>query len=260
MNPSDWIEGMARGMSVLECFGTERQRLNATLTAQRTGLTRAAARRHLLTLAHLGYLESDGQFFWLSPKVLGFAGSYLSSARLPRAVQPALHQLSLTTQLSCSVAVLQNDAVIIVARGIWQGPEGLASSGSSVLAYGLHVGTRLPAHATSTGQVLLANLSAAALKAWLQAHPLSRLTAHTATGISDFKQKLKRVAQQDYCLAVQEHELAVDALAVPLRNVQGETIAALNLVRSGAGPDAPDLATRWLPLLQKTAQDLRVLI
>jgi IclR family pca regulon transcriptional regulator len=129
-----------------------------------------------------------------------------------------------------------------------------------VLAYGLHVGTRLPAHATSTGQVLLANLSAAALKAWLQAHPLSRLTAHTATGISDFKQKLKRVAQQDYCLAVQEHELAVDALAVPLRNVQGETIAALNLVRSGAGPDAPDLATRWLPLLQKTAQDLRVLI
>ncbi len=260
MNPSDWIEGMARGMSVLECFGTERQRLNATLTAQRTGLTRATARRHLLTLAHLGYLESDGQFFWLSPKVLGFAGSYLSSARLPRAVQPALHQLSLTTQLSCSVAVLQNDAVIIVARGIWQSPESFAHSGSSVLAYGLHVGTRLPAHATSTGQVLLANLSAAALKAWLQAHPLSRLTAHTATGISDFKKKLKRVAQQDYCLAVQEHELAVDALAVPLRNVQGETIAALNLVRSGARPDAPDLTSRWLPLLQKTAQDLRALI
>ena len=106
----------------------------------------------------------------------------------------------------------------------------------------------------------MANLSAAALKAWLQAHPLSRLTAHTATGIGDFKKKLKRVAQQDYCLAVQEHELAVDALAVPLRNVQGETIAALNLVRSGARPDAPDLASRWLPLLQKTAQDLRVLI
>jgi IclR family pca regulon transcriptional regulator len=259
MNKSDWIEGMARGMSVLEAFGTERQRLNASLTAQRTGLTRAAARRHLLTLAHLGYLETDGQYFWLSPKVLGFAGSYLSSARLPRAVQPALHQLSLTTRLSCSVAVLQNDAVIIVARGIWQGPDASASN-SSVLAYGLHVGTRLPAHATSTGQVLLASLPPAALKAWLQAHPLTRLTAHTATAISDFKQKLKRVGQQDYCLAEQEHELAVDALAVPLRNLQGETVAALNLVRSGARSDAPDLATRWLALLQKTAQELRVLI
>ena len=259
-NKADWIEGMARGMAVLESFDTERQRLNATLTAQRTGLTRAAARRHLLTLAHLGYLETDGQYYWLSAKVLGFAGSYLSGARLPRAVQPTLHQLSLATQLSCSVAVLQNDAVIIVARGIWQGSDLPIKASHTVLAYGLHVGTRLPAHATSTGQVLLANLPAAQLKTWLASSSLSRLTAHTATQTKDLRQKLKRVAQQDFCLAMQEHELGVDALAVPLRNDRGETVAALNLVRSGAGPDAPDLATRWLPLLQQTAQALRPLI
>lgn len=248
---------MARGMAVLECFDTERQRLNATLTAQRTGLTRATARRHLLTLAHLGYLETDGQYYWLSAKVLGFAGSYLSSSRLPRAVQPSLYQLSLATQLSCSVAVLQNDAVIIVARGIWQGPDSVNTAGQRVLAYGLHVGTRLPAHATSTGQVLLANLLPAQIKAWLQAHPLSRLTAHTATQAKDLKEKLKQIAKQDYCLASQEHELGVDALAVPLRNERGDTIAALNLVRSTAGPNAPDLVMRWLPLLQQTAQALR---
>ena len=259
-NKADWIEGMARGMAVLESFDTERQRLNATLTAQRTGLTRATARRHLLTLAHLGYLETDGQYYWLSAKVLGFAGSYLSGARLPRAVQPTLHQLSLATQLSCSVAVLQNDAVIIVARGIWQGSDLPIKASHTVLAYGLHVGTRLPAHATSTGQVLLANLPAAQLKTWLASSSLSRLTAHTATQVKDLRQKLKRVAQQDFCLAMQEHELGVDALAVPLRNDRGETVAALNLVRSGAGPDAPDLATRWLPLLQQTAQALRPLI
>lgn len=259
-NKADWIEGMARGMAVLESFDTERQRLNATLTAQRTGLTRAAARRHLLTLAHLGYLETDGQYYWLSAKVLGFAGSYLSGARLPRAVQPTLHQLSLATQLSCSVAVLQNDAVIIVARGIWQGSDLPIKASHTVLAYGLHVGTRLPAHATSTGQVLLANLPAAQLKTWLASSSLSRLTAHTATQVKDLRQKLKRVAQQDFCLAMQEHELGVDALAVPLRNDRGETVAALNLVRSGAWPDAPDLATRWLPLLQQTAQALRPLI
>ena len=260
LNKADWIEGMARGMAVLESFDTERQRLNATLTAQRTGLTRAAARRHLLTLAHLGYLETDGQYYWLSAKVLGFAGSYFSGARLPRAVQPTLHQLSLATQLSCSVAVLQNDAVIIVARGIWQGSDLPIKASHTVLAYGLHVGTRLPAHATSTGQVLLANLPAAQLKTWLASSSLSRLTAHTATQVKDLRQKLKRVAQQDFCLAMQEHELGVDALAVPLRNDRGETVAALNLVRSGAGPDAPDLATRWLPLLQQTAQALRPLI
>ncbi len=260
MNKADWIEGMARGMAVLESFGTERQRLNATLTAERTGLTRAVARRHLLTLTHLGYLQTDGRYFWLSPKVLGFAGSYLSSARLPRAVQPALHQLSQSTQLSCSVAVLQNDAVIIVARGIWQGPAEPGRASQSVLAYGLHVGTRLPAHATSTGQVLLANLPPEQLKNWLQTYPLSRLTARTATGVWGLKEKLRQVAEQDYCLADQEHELAVDALAVPLRDAHGQTVAALNLVRTGAQPSEPDLATRWLPLLQKTAQELRPLI
>ena len=260
MNKADWIEGMARGMAVLESFDTERQRLNASLTAQRTGLTRAAARRHLLTLTELGYLETDGHYFWLSAKVLGFAGSYLSSARLPRAVQPTLHQLSMATQLSCSVAVLQNDAVIIVARGIWQDPDTPTKAKLPVLAYGLHVGTRLPAHATSTGQVLLANLTSTHLNSWLEANPLSRLTTHTATHAKDLKQKLKLVAQQDYCLATQEHELGVDALAVPLRNERGDTVAALNLVRSGASPNAPDLAMRWLPLLQQTSQALRPLI
>lgn len=260
MNKSDWIEGLARGMSVLECFDTERQRLNATLASEKTGLTRAVVRRHLLTLNHLGYLETDGSYFWLAPKVLGFAGSYLSSARIPRTVQPALHKLSMTTQLSSSVAVMQNDSVIIVARGIWQEPDISSKSAQSVMAYGLHVGTRLPAHATSTGQVLLANLKPAALKDWLNNYPLIRLTPHTSTQVKKLREKLKRVSAQDYCLAMQEHELTVDALAVPLRNMRGETIAALNIVRSGSSPTEPDLTSRWLPLLQKTAQELRSLI
>ncbi|MEO5672764.1 MAG: helix-turn-helix domain-containing protein, partial [Ramlibacter sp.] len=86
---ADFIEGMAKGMAVLESFDTERQRLNATLAAHRAGITRAAARRHLLTLAHLGYLETDGSHFWLAPKVLRFSGSYLASARLPRVLLAA---------------------------------------------------------------------------------------------------------------------------------------------------------------------------
>lgn len=118
---ADFIEGMAKGMAVLESFDTERQRLNATLAAQRTGLTRAAARRHLLTLAHLGYLETDGSYFWLAPKVLRFSGSYLASARLPRVLQPTLNRLAAQTQQSFSAVVLDGDEVVIVARrrGCW---------------------------------------------------------------------------------------------------------------------------------------------
>ncbi|HVE54262.1 MAG TPA: helix-turn-helix domain-containing protein, partial [Ramlibacter sp.] len=111
---ADYIAGMAKGLAVLESFDTQRQRLNATLAAERAGLTRAAARRHLLTLADLGYLESDGSYFWLSPKVLRFSGSYLASARLPRAVQPTLDRLAMLTQESFSVVVLDGDQVVIV--------------------------------------------------------------------------------------------------------------------------------------------------
>ena len=106
---ADFIEGMAKGMAVLESFDTERQLLNATLAAERAGITRAAARRHLLTLAHLGYLETDGSYFWLSSKVLRFSGSYLASARLPRAIQPTLNRLAVQAQESFSAVERSNN-------------------------------------------------------------------------------------------------------------------------------------------------------
>ena len=108
----DFIEGIAKGMAVLESFDTERQRLNATLAAERAGLTRAAARRHLLTLAHLGYLESDGSYFGLAPKVLRFSGSYLASARLPRVLQPTLNRLAGCVR--CTDALCDHRAILDV--------------------------------------------------------------------------------------------------------------------------------------------------
>jgi IclR family pca regulon transcriptional regulator len=110
---------------VLESFDTERQRLNATLAAQRAGLTRAAARRHLLTLAHLGYLETDGSYFWLAPKVLRFSGSYLASARLPRLLQPTLNRLAAPAGRVVSAVVLDGDEVVIMARSAaWANARG----------------------------------------------------------------------------------------------------------------------------------------
>jgi len=117
---TDLIEGMAKGMAVLESFDTERQRLNATLAAQRAGLTRAAARRHLLTLAHLGYLDTDGSYFWLAAKVLRFSGSYLASAQLPRVLQPTLNRLAAQTLESFS-AVVRDGAEVGGTQ--WQRPQ-----------------------------------------------------------------------------------------------------------------------------------------
>ena len=257
--PADMIAGMAKGMAVLESFDTERQRLNATLAAQRAGITRAAARRHLLTLAYLGYLETDGSYYWLSSKVLRFSGSYLSSARLPRVLQPTLNRLAAQTQESFSAVVLDADEVVIVARSgnDWRSsPSGKAQ----VLAYGLHLGARLPVHATSTGRVLLAALSKPALNAWLEARTLRRLTAHTVTEPQVLRALVEQARSQDYCLASEEHELGVQALAVPLRNLHGDTVGALNVVAAPHRRTLDDLERELLPVLQDAARELRAML
>jgi len=247
---ADFIEGMAKGMAVLESFDTERQRLNATLAAQRAGITRAAARRHLLTLAHLGYLETDGSHFWLAPKVLRFSGSYLASARLPRVLQPTLNRLAAQTAESFSAVVLDGDQVVIVARS---GPTRL-------LAYGLHLGARLPAHATSTGRVLLAAKSKAEFNTWMKGRELARLTAHTMVDARKFRTLIGEVRAQDFCIASEEHELGVHALAVPLRNLQGQTVAALNVVAAPQRLEPRQMQRGLLPLLLEAARELRPLL
>ena len=250
---ADFIEGMAKGMAVLESFDTERQRLNATQAAERAGLTRAAARRHLLTLAHLGYLETDGSHYWLSPKVLRFSGSYLASARLPRLVQPTLNRLAAATRESLSAVVLDDDQVVIVARGV-------SPAAQRLMAYGLHLGARLPAHATSTGRVLLAALKPRALDAWLRGRELARLTPHTVVDPRAFKALVSQARTGDHAVAREEHELGVLALAVPLRDLRGCTVAALNVVTSPQRMDDAALRREWLPLLSDAARELQPLL
>lgn len=263
---ADLIEGMAKGMAVLESFDMQRQRLNATLAAERAGITRAAARRHLLTLAHLGYLETDGSYYWLAPKVLRFSGSFLATSRLPRAVQPTLNRLSTQTRESFSVAVLDGSEVVIIGRSgfEWHPASESGLTPSRLMAYGLHLGARLPAHATSTGRVLLAALSRSELNEWTKARlvagNLPRLTLHTVTDPKDFKALIDQVRRQDYCVAQQEHELGVHALAVPLRDMQGRTVAALNVVTSPARLEAAALQRELLPLLVDAARELRHLL
>lgn len=256
---SDLIEGMAKGMAVLESFDTERQRLNATLAAQRAGLTRAAARRHLLTLAHLGYLETDGSHFWLSSKVLRFSGSYLASARLPRVLQPALERLATQTGQAFSAVVLNGDEVVIVARNS-DVRRSAAGGPPQLMAYGLHLGARLPAHATSTGRVLLAALPRSEFQAWMKGRLLTRLTMHTVTEPRVFRALIETVRRDDHCLSSEEHELGVHALAVPLRNLQGQVVAALNVVGSTARLSGATMQRELLPLMWDMAREVRPLL
>lgn len=128
------------------------------------------------------------------------------------------------------------------------------------MAHGLHLGTRLPAHATSTGRVLLAAMSPAELDDWLAQYDLPKLTAHTMTDIAGLKAVLDEVRRLDYCVAQEEHELAIQALAVPLRDMKGRVVAALNVVTSSRRMTAQVMHSEILPLLQEGARTLRPLI
>lgn len=258
---TDFIEGLAKGLAVLESFDTERQRLTVTTAAQRAGLSRAAARRQLLTLAHLGYLDTDGSHYWLAPRILRFSGAYLASARLPRLLQPTLNRLAAQTGEWFSAVVLDEREVVIVARSGFHDASASASALTEpralLRAYGLHLGARLPAHATSTGRVLLAALEPAALDAWLAAQPMARLTPRTVIDTDAFRTLLDAVRRDDHCLASEEHEAGVMALAVPLRNMAGQVLAALNVVSAPARLQRAAARRSLLALLTDAAAELR---
>lgn len=254
---ADVIQGAVKALAVLESFSAERQRLNATQVALRAGITRAAARRHLLTLHALGYVDGEDGSYWLAARVLRLAGNYLASARLPRVVQPMLNRFTASTDCATSVAVLDEGDVVIVAR------SGEQRTASNALPFGTHLGARLPAFATSTGQVLLAQLSNAQLAAWLRGKTLPRLTPHTVCDKAAWKARVHAVAVQGYCEAHQEHELGVYALAVPLRDSTGRVVAAMNVVVSARHTSLQTptaLASKYLRALQLAADEVRQIL
>jgi IclR family transcriptional regulator, pca regulon regulatory protein len=136
----------------------------------------------------------------------------------------------------------------------------VARSGSAQLAYGLHLGARLPAHATSTGRVLLAAKPRAEFSAWLKGRELPRLTGHTVVEARAFRALIEQVRQQDHCVASEEHELGVHAVAVPLRDMEGRTVAALNVVTTRQRVEPRSLQRDLLPLLLDAAKELRALL
>ncbi len=279
----DYIAGLAKGLQLLQAFDHAHQRLNATQAAQRAELTRAAARRYLLTLQALGYLETDGRQFWLAPKVMQFSGNYLASAQLPRVVQPHLDQLATHTGGAFSVVVPDGGEVVIVARsrtalvGAVQAlPVAVSPSGVDLqtrqaqhirqimtMAQGLHLGARLPMHATSTGQMLMAYWPKEDVEMWLHAHPLTRLTPQTITTPAGLLERLSQARAQHWVHAVDEHEWGVQAIAVPLQRADGQVVAALNVVlasgANGASP-APAVTTRWLSWLHEAAAQMRTVL
>jgi len=247
----DWIAGLERGLSIIETFDEAHPRLSAPQVALRCGLTRTAARRYLLTLAHLGYMATDGKLFWLTPRVMRLGQSYLESARLPRIVQPFLQRLAASTHETSYLSVLDGDEIVYVARN---GPVRHMNTG-------FVLGARVPAQVTAAGMLLMALKGPAAVDAWLSARSsLQTFSEHTITDLPAMRAQLLQIRQQDWALSEQQLDLDYRGVAVPLRDRMGETVGALSIIMPMQHEATADALRRVLPLLKETAQSMRNLI
>jgi IclR family pca regulon transcriptional regulator len=212
--------------------------------ARDTGLTRASARRFLLTLEELGYVRSDDRRFALTPRVLELGYAFLSSLTLPQIAQPHLRELVQQVRESSSVSVLDGADVVYVAREPTQ----------RIMTVAISVGTRFPAYATSMGRVLLAGLADEQLDEFLETVELEALTAATITDRERLRKVIERVRAQGWALVDQELEDGLRSVAVPIRNSSGEVVAAMNLSTHVSRRTAAAIREELLPPLREAAE------
>ncbi len=250
INPKDLIEGLAKGLRLIEAFNDEHPRLSPSQAAALCGITRTAARRHLLTLVHLDYAATDGKLFWLAPRVLRLGESYLEAARLPRLVQPFIQQLSTKVGETVNFSVLDGHEVVYLGR----------SNSPRLVSIGFHAGDRVPAHVVAPGVALAATLTEDALARWVRAHEFTSFTAHTVGDAAEFVKRVQSARAAGFWIAEQHLTVGLTGVAVALTDRRGRCHGAIGMtVPLSAWPRA-DIASRLVPALQATADSLRLVL
>jgi IclR family pca regulon transcriptional regulator len=246
----EYVAGLEKGLAVIEAFGIRNSPLTLSDAAEITGHSRASARRSLLTLQRLGYVESDGRYFRLAPRALRLGHAYVTSTPLSKQVQPILEAVSERTQESSSLAVLDGIDVVFVAR---------AATRRS-LTNGLGVGSRLPAYCAATGRVLLASLPQEEAERLLKRMARHKLTPNTRTELAELLALLEDVRRRGYAVSDEEIELGVRSIAVPIRDAAGRTIASMSLVGATSRYSLASMVDSLLHELESTRRMLGALL
>ncbi len=247
----NFMTSLARGLLVVQAFTQQHPVMTISQVSVRTGLSRAAVRRCLYTLSKLGFAGTDdGSRYALRPRMLSLSHTFTSSNTLSSAAQPVLERMSAGTQESFSVATLDGDDIVYIAR----------SSANRVMAVDLHIGSRLPAYCTSMGRILLAFLPPEQTEQYLARAVLTPHTTRTVTSAERLRLILKTVRRNGYALCDQEFEVGLRSLAVPVFTTSGRVVATLNLSGSAPRLSVLEMQTRFLPLLRNAASELSVFL
>lgn len=249
--PGDsYVQSFARGLEVIRSFNAQAQQQTLSEVAASTGLTRAGARRILLTLQTLGYVDGDGKYFHLTPRILELGFAYLSSLPIWNLAEPVMERLADQVKESCSAAVLDRSDIVYVLR----------VHTHKIMSLNLGVGSRLPAYCTSLGRVLLAGLSDAEVEDHLRASDLQPRTRHTLTDPAELLRQVQRVRSQGWCLVDQELEEGLISMAAPVFNRAGVTVAALNISGQANRSSAEAMQQTMLPALREAASTISMLL
>jgi len=244
------IEGLGKGLRVIESFSDNHPRLTASEAGELAGLTRTAARRYLVSLVHFGYADTDGKHYWLLPAILRLGRSYLEAARLPRVVQPFLQRLSMQTGETANLSVLDGHEIVYLSR----------SNSPRIVSIGFHAGARVPAHVVAPGFVILANLEASRLDAWLTSQELARFTAQTITDPAALRASIATARRQGHWLADQYLDTGLCGIAAALTDRKGQCAGAVSMTYQAQAYPGDSALKRLLPALQDVVQVLRAVI
>lgn len=243
----DFVTALARGLTVIRSFGPDRPQMTLADIAKRVSLPRATVRRSLITLETLGYVESDGRNFSLSPKVLALGNSYLTSSPFPRTIQPMLERLAEKVGESCWASILDEEDVLLVA----------GAKSNRMLSAGLRVGSRIPAYCSAFGRVLLSGLSDEEIDVNLSSIILRMHTSRTITDPATIKRMIVEARTNGYAIVDGEVELGLSSIAVPITDLRGKIVAAVNTTAPSSRVKPQEMIERFLPYLRQLAEEIR---
>ncbi|MDP1673096.1 MAG: IclR family transcriptional regulator C-terminal domain-containing protein [Burkholderiales bacterium] len=243
-----FVESFAKGLSVIRSFDPQNRRMTLSQVAERCGLTRAAARRILLTLLELGYVAQEDRMFVLTPRILDLGYSYLSSMPLAHFAQPIMIELGARLNQSCSVATLDGTEVVYLLR---VPKRNLLNTPGISLA-----GMRLPAFSSSMGRIMLSALPDDELKAQLDRSDLRSFTPRTIWRRPALEKEIQKCGKQGYSLIIDELEVGLSAVAMPIVDASGRTIAAMNISCNSSSVRRQDLLEQILPELRAAVHHL----
>jgi IclR family pca regulon transcriptional regulator len=243
---NDFIQSLERGLAVMNSFSRERTNQTLSEVAQVAGLTRATARRVLLTLTELGYVHQSSRSFSLTPKMLDLGYSYLSSLEVVEVAQRPMERLVEEVRESSSMSVLDGSEIVYVAR----------VPTKRIMTIALALGSRLPAYPTSMGRVLLSGLSDSQIDDYIELTRLERLTPRTVTDPDELRSAIDEVRAKGFALVDQELEEGVRSIAAPIFNSRREIIAAINISCHASRVTLEQIRGEFRPKLAATANEI----